>query len=179
MGGRGLKIQIRCKNIFQLFCNCLKFRENNFISSQLAIHGLRGYLSIFDQNVHKCSLSDTKEGMSLVFSVMHCISVSYESFLRNLLIFWFLKMIGGIKQSMKMSNQKSHKGIACVRYACVCVRVHASACHEFCLPVTNTGESWPTFKKHSWPTFKSIVDSRSITAYLHICIGGYTRTDIA
>ena len=30
-----------------------------------------------------------------------------------------------------------------------------------------------------WLAFKSLVDSRSITAYLHICIGGYTSTDIA
>ena len=87
MAGRTSEFQIQCKHFFQLFCNCLKVRENNFNSSSLAIHGLGGYLSIFDQNVHKCSLSDTKEAMPLKSLAMHCISVSYESLLRNLLIF--------------------------------------------------------------------------------------------
>ena len=63
MGGRHSEIQIQCKLFFQLSCNCLKVSEKIFISSRLEIHGLRGYLSIFDQNVHKCSLSDTKEAM--------------------------------------------------------------------------------------------------------------------
>ena len=69
----------------------------------------------FDYRLDKSKNLYTREGMSLVFFAMHCKSASYILFLGNLLIFWFLKDNGGVKQSLKMSYQKSHKGIACVR----------------------------------------------------------------
>jgi len=48
---------------------------------------------------------------------MHCKSVSYKSFLGNLLIFRFSFLFGVVNQSLKMSNEKSDKGIAlaCMR----------------------------------------------------------------
>lgn len=74
------------------------------------------------KNRHLCPISITFvrkwtlwEEMPLKWLVMHCKSVSCNLILGNLLIFWILKMIGGIKQSLRMCYQKSHRGIARAR----------------------------------------------------------------
>jgi hypothetical protein len=63
---------------------------------------------------------------------MHCKSVSCNLILGNLLIFQLSPVDKGIKQSLKMSNQKSHRGIARLRDVCV-MRAYVRARTRECL----------------------------------------------